>query len=98
MRLRLTLALVGIALASIFFVGLGVLSLAQVGARDEAIEQMSEQLSAVTEIDFSEGRGPSDLGRLRNAFDFDRLEFVGVRSDGVLLAARRLSLSSFSKR
>lgn len=83
----------GIALASIFFVGLGVLSLAQVGARDEAIEQMSEQLSAVADIDFSEGRGPSDLGRLRNAFDFDRLEFVGIRTDGQLLPARRAGTS-----
>lgn len=82
MRRRLTLALVGIALASIAFVGLGVLLLAQIGAREAAIDVMSEQLTALAELDFTAGRGPADLGRLRQALEFEQLEFVAVRSDG----------------
>ncbi len=89
MRRRLTLALVGIALASIVFVGLGVASLAQIGAREEAVTQMSESLTAISEIDFRDGRGPADLGRLQKALEFDELEFVAVSADGTLLAPRQ---------
>ena len=88
MRRRLTVALVGIALISIVFVGLGVLLLAQVGARDAAVNKMSESLTALSDINFSEGRGPTDLGRLRTALELDQLEFVGVTRDGDLVAPR----------
>ena len=89
MRQRLTLALVGIALASIVFVGLGVLSLAQIGAREDAVAQMSEGLTAIGEIDFTNNRGPNDLGRLRNALKFDELEFVAVAPSGELIVPRQ---------
>ena len=44
MRRRLTFAIFGIALAAVVLVGLGVLLLAQFGARQEARDQVQEQL------------------------------------------------------
>jgi len=81
---RLTIALVAIALASVVLVGAGVLTLAQIGARDSTESEVRDRLDALTEL----VQGPPSLEslrsleRTRNAFGLDRLDYVLVTASG----------------
>lgn len=93
MQRRLVTALVGIALASVVFVGAGVLVLAQLGARGDTEAEIRNQIAALTGL--VDRRDSLDslrsLEATRRAFDLDDLDFVFIRSDG---EARRLGLDS----
>ncbi len=85
MRRRLMFALVGLALAAIVLVGVGMVVLAQFGAQRSAASQVESQLVALAEIADDAGsierfRGP--LGRLGEAFDLNDALLVDLASDG----------------
>lgn len=80
MQRRLTIALVGLALASVVLVGAGVLLLAQIGARADTEAEVREQLDALV-VDTS-GQGPQQLERTRQAFGFSDLSGVVVTPTG----------------
>ena len=86
MRRRLTLALFGFAFATIVLVGLGVLVLARVGARDDARSQVAEQLDALSliaqDVRSFDRLGPV-FGRIEQAFG-GAIEPVIVDADGEL--------------
>jgi signal transduction histidine kinase len=88
---RLTIALVGIALATILLVGAGVLVLAQVGARASAEAEVEQRLEAVANL-LEQTRPLAQLrplGGTRNAFGLTDLDFVVVNAAGDV---RRLRL------
>lgn len=84
LRRRLTFALVGTALTSIVLVGAGVLVLAQIGARGQAANQVSQRLEAVSELLAGSSFPDRGLDRARAALQLHQLELVGVDDGGVV--------------
>jgi signal transduction histidine kinase len=94
MRRRLTIALVGVALASVLLVGAGVLVLAQFGARQQATEAAIERVDLLTDIaaidfavspDNGRRRRPGSLPILQRVFPalgFDDAKLVVVEPGG----------------
>ncbi len=92
MQRRLTLALLGTALAAIVLVGAGVLALARIGAEREARDRVAIQLAAVVELVERNGRandiGPI-VGRFGDAFDGVTIDVGLLGPTGDLLSLRR---------
>ncbi|MGI9616883.1 MAG: sensor histidine kinase [Acidimicrobiales bacterium] len=95
MRQRLTIALVGVALASVLLVGAGVLILAQIGAREQATNEAIEQVDVLTDFvsdSFQLGGRQQDrprrprvalpLQRLGPALGFVETGLVVIRPNG----------------
>jgi len=87
MQRRITIALLGTALAAILLVGLGVLGLASIGAERDARERVIAQLDAVAELvgqssDPAE-RGPA-LARLGDAFENSTIAIGRLDASGAL--------------
>lgn len=87
-------ALVGVALAAVTLVGLGVLLLAQFGARQEARERVLDQLGVLADLADSGGPagsidrfGPA-LGRIGEAFEASDVAYVVIDDDGHVRSAR----------
>jgi signal transduction histidine kinase len=93
---RLVLALVGTALAAVALVGVGVLILAQIGARSQAETEIDRQLQVaadfVAQVNAGNGRQPSSLDNLGRGLQLDELQLVAVGDDG------QVSLVSLSRR
>ena len=87
MQRRITIALLGTALATILLVGLGVLGLASIGAERNARDRVVSQLEAVTEL-VDQSRNPTDIGpaieRLGQALDNSRIAVGRLDADGAL--------------
>ncbi len=87
MQRRLAIAMIGIALAAILFVGAGVLGFAQIGAEREARELAIRQLAAVVEIAEAspnfERAGPA-IERAGTAFDLRVVRFGAMTRSGEL--------------
>ncbi len=81
MRRRLTVAMVGVALGSLALVAVGVVGIAQLGAREEAEERVVNQLDSLSEF-LADLRGPTRLGpalvRAEAAFGIGRAQVVNV--------------------
>ncbi len=85
MQRRLTLAFVGLAMAAIVLVGIGVLLMTQVGARSDARGRIANQLDTIVELANQNTDGndvPRSLGRIGAAFEVDELQVVLVFADG----------------
>ncbi len=85
MQRRLMLAMVGIALLSIILVGAGVLLLAQIGSRQEAREDVSQQLDALDDLaadGFSPERLDQTLRRIGAAFSTGDVILAGISAEG----------------
>lgn len=90
MRRRLTIALVGVALASVLLVGAGILVLAQIGATDQATSEAIERVDVLA--DFVELELVSDrrrrpgaaplLQRLSPALGFEDVQLVVIEPGG----------------
>lgn len=104
MRQRLTIALVGVALASVLLVGAGVLILAQIGAREQATADAIQQVDVLVDFASDESqvggrqqdrrRRPGalpPLQRLGPALGFDETQPVLVGPNGAVLAIDELS-------
>lgn len=92
MQRRITLALVGTALAAILLVGAGVLGFASIGAGRDAQQRVELQLEAVADL-VAQADGSGDLGpvvgRLGDAFDNSTIEVGVLGPDGNLRSPRR---------
>ncbi len=92
MQRRITVALVGTALAAILLVGAGVLGFASIGAGRDARQRVELQLDAVVELvgqaDTSTNVGPI-IGRLGDAFDNSAIEVGVLGPEGTLRPPRR---------
>lgn len=92
MQRRITIALLGTALAAILLVGLGVLGLASIGAERDARDRVTAELDAVAEL-VSQSRNPDDvgpvLGRLGDASGNSIISIGRVGTDGALTMIRR---------
>ena len=99
MRQRLTIALVGVALASVLLVGSGVLILAQIGAREQATSEAITQVDVLVDFASDESQFESrqqdrrrrpralpPLQRLGPALGFDETKFVVIQPNGVASA------------
>ena len=92
MQRRITIALLGTALAAILLVGLGVLGLTSIGAERDARERVIAQLDAVAELvaqssDPAE-RGPA-LARLGDAFENSTIAIGRLDASGALTSNPR---------
>jgi two-component system sensor histidine kinase BaeS len=88
MQRRLTIALITTALVSIVLVGFGVLAMAQLSARSNAVDQVERGLRVVDDLLVSSGRPSrqieSSVVGLRNDFGLAFLEPVQIRADGTV--------------
>ena len=91
MQRRLTIALIGIAMAAILFVGAGVLAFARFGAEREArglvAEQLEALLSVVENTDSIERAAPA-LVRIGEAFDLSSVRFGLLTPSGEIRIRR----------
>lgn len=91
MQRRLTIALIGTALAAIIFVGAGVLGFAQLGAERQTRQAVGDQLEALAELAESSGSvdrvGPI-LQRIGDAFDVRSVRVGLVSPEGEILLGR----------
>lgn len=85
MQRRLTLAFVGIALASVLLVGAGVLILAQLGARNQTEAELTERLEFLARV-YTEGLSTPGqaigLDRARQALGLEDIRLVVVEPGG----------------
>lgn len=92
MQRRITLALMGIALAAVLLVGVGVLGFASIGAERDARERVETQLDAIAELvdDSSNGAelGPA-ISRLAESFDNSTVAIAVLAPNGELVTGRR---------
>ncbi|MDH3295853.1 MAG: HAMP domain-containing histidine kinase [Acidimicrobiia bacterium] len=88
MQRRLALAFALIALTAVVLVGLGILLLAQRGARQEAAQQLTAEMEAITDL-LSGNRSIRNFGpallRSQQAFGFEYLQLAVIDSDGELV-------------
>jgi signal transduction histidine kinase len=93
MQRRITLALVGTALAAILLVGAGVLGFASIGAERDARERVELQLDAVADLVVAQAGRSADLGpiigRLGDAFDNSTIEVAVLGPQGNMRPPRR---------
>ncbi|MGH1505827.1 MAG: sensor histidine kinase [Acidimicrobiales bacterium] len=85
---QLTLVLVAVALASVALVGVGVWSIAAVGARDDARALLADQIGAFEDLTDGSivvrGRTPASVQRFARAFEVEELGFATLSDDGAL--------------
>ncbi len=85
---QLTVVLMAVALASVALVGVGVWSIAAVGARDDARALLADQVGAFEDLTGGSivvrGRTPASVQRFARAFEVEELGFATVSDDGTL--------------
>ncbi len=87
MQRRLTLALIGIALAAVVLVGAGVLLFSSFGARQEARTAVTTQLDALaelTDVGLPSQRADELAERFGRAFGIEQVGIVRIDSDGAV--------------
>ncbi|MEM8925363.1 MAG: HAMP domain-containing sensor histidine kinase [Actinomycetota bacterium] len=92
MQRRLTVAMVGIALAAVVFVGAGVLTLAQFGARSDTEDAVRDGLAALTALTERSGTVETlrNVGDVRDAFGLNDLGVVLVTDQGEVYRLQNL--------